>query len=171
MDFDDATGLLNAEDNLLFHDLSAGPTCDALTVQVDGAQVSERETTAETGDAEIDRILGPVRVIEPGPGSLRYTVEFAPCVAYLWRDESFVIPEEDEDFSLKLRRYDSSAFLDFIRASTFAADAAGYPLDHFAIVTLDAVIDVICREAPRVTAHMLSPDDPGPLPETPKDHG
>jgi hypothetical protein len=173
MNFDDATGLLNAERYLGFHGLQAGPAHGldegALSIQVDGADVSDREVAAGTGDAEIDRILGPVRAIETGPGSLRYTVRFTPCVAYAWRDESYVIPDRDEDFSLKLRHYDQSAFLDYIAASTFAADAAGYPLEHFALVTLDAVIDVICRDAPRITARMLDPDDPGPLPGGPSD--
>ncbi|MEJ6391416.1 hypothetical protein [Gymnodinialimonas ulvae] len=171
MNFDDATGLLNAERYLGFHGLRAGPAYGhddtALSIEVDGADVSGREVAAGTGDDAIDRILGPVRAIETGPGSLRYTLRFDPCIAYTWRDESYVIPERDEDFTRKLRHYDQSAFLDYVTASTFAAEAAGYPLEHFAIVTLDAVIDVICRDAPQVTARMLDPDDPGPLPGGP----
>ena len=35
--------------------------------------------------------------------------------------------------------------------------------------TLDAVIDVVCADAPRVRAQMLGPDDPGPKPGQPRD--
>ena len=165
---DDATNLLKAEQYLRFHDLCAGPSYDALTVQVDGAEVSDHEEPAGTGDAEVDRILGPVRAIETGPGCLRYTVVFADCVAYSWRDESYAVQEDEEDDSpTMLRHYTASAFLDYVRASTFAEEAAGFPLQHFALVTLDAVIDVVCAEPPEVTAEMLDPDDPGPLPERP----
>lgn len=170
MNPDDATGLLNAERYLLFHDLQAGPEFDGVILTVDAAEVTQTQTSAQTGDAEIDRILGPVRAIESAPGSLRYTICFAPCIAYTWRNESFVLPEKDEDFSLRLRRYGASSYLDFVRSSTFAEEAAGYPLEHFAVITLDAVIDIVCRDVPTVTAHMLDPDDPGTLPGLPSDH-
>jgi len=165
----DATGLLCAERYLRFHDLEAGPSFDAVTLWVDGAEVSEREEMAGTGDPEVDRILGPMHAIETGAGCLRYEITFENCVAYGWRDESYVVPEADEDVSTMLRRYDRSAYLDYITASTFAADAAPFPLQHFALVTLDAVIDVVCADAPRVRAQMLGPDDPGPKPGQPRD--
>lgn len=165
MNFHDATGLLNAESHLLFHNLVSGPDLERVTLRVEGAQTTDREIAAGTGDDRIDRIIGPVPDIQAGPGCLRYTLRFQPCITYAWRREHVVFPEQDEDGSLNLRHYERSAFRDYVAATTFAAEAAGYPLEHFAVVTRDAVIDVICREAPDVTAVMLDPDDPGPNPD------
>ncbi|MEM7723708.1 MAG: hypothetical protein AAF376_15250 [Pseudomonadota bacterium] len=167
----DATALLKAERHLRFHALRSGPDFAALTVEVDGAEVSDKTGPAGTGDPDVDRILGPVRSIETGPGCLRYSLVFDRCVAHAWRDESYAIPEPDEDFSTMLRHYDRSAFLDHVARTTFAADAAGFLLQHHAIVTLDAIVDVICAAAPQVTTRMLGPDDPGPPPGRPREHG
>lgn len=165
----DATPLLKAERYLRFHGLQAGPEFDAVTLWVDGAEVSDREEPAGTGSDEIDRILGPVRAIETGPGCLRYCITFHNCIAYAWRDETFALPERDEDFSTMMREKEASAFLDFVRASTRAEESFDGPLRHFCVATLDAILDVICPEEPAVTAEMLDPDDPGPLPGRPRE--
>lgn len=161
---DDATGLLKAERFLRFHDLQAGPAFDALTLWVDGAEVSDHEEAAGTGSAEIDRILGPVRTIETGPGCLRYRVVFHRCIAYAWRDETFALPEGDADGTATLCRHERSRFLDYVADATIAEETAGFALQHYALATLDAVIDVVCEDDPHVTAEMLGPDDPGPWP-------
>ena len=167
----DATALLKTERRLRFHDLRAGPSFDAVTVWVDGAELSDRTQPAGTGNADVDRILGPVRVVQTTPGCLRYEITFADCIAYAWRNESYALPEPDEDFGTMLRRYQHSSFLDYVSAATFAADAALGPLQHVAVVTLDAILDVVCPNDPTVTATMLGPDDPGPLPGRPIETG
>ncbi len=160
----DATALLKAEKHLRFHDLRAGPEFDAVTLWVDGAALSDTAEHAGSGNAGIDRILGPMRRVEAGPGCLRYTVTFLDCAVYIWRNETYTRPEPDEDYSTMLRHYERSAFLDFTKTATCAADVVDDPLQHFAVVTLDAVLDVLCPQPPQVTARMLGPDDPGPLP-------
>ncbi len=167
----DATGLLQAERNLRFHDLRAGAEPGSVTLWVDGAEVLDSTTPAGTGNDDIDRILGPVHPVEVVPGSLRYTVRFHRCVLYAWRDDAYALPEHDEDFSRRLRLYERSAFLDFAARATFAADALTEPLQHFALVTLDAVLDVLCPDPPRITAIALEPDDPGPAPKRPRETG
>ena len=148
----DATALLAAERWLRFHDLRAGPGFGAVTLWVDAADPSDTETPLGSGSARIDRIIGPVRAIGSGPGCLRYRIVFRDCVAWAWRDESYALPEEGEDFSTMLRRYRSSRFLDYCRNAGFAESMVDRPLEHFAVVTLDAILDVLCPDPPEVTA-------------------
>jgi hypothetical protein len=167
----DASGLLAAEEFLRFHDLRTAPGYSDLTVWVDGAERSDEPGTAETGNAGIDRMLGPVHRIDVVPGSLRYEVIFADFIAFQVRNESFVLPEPNEDFSTHLRRYEKSAFLDHVRATTMAEGLVDGPLMHIAVVTLDQVIDVATTVEPVITARVIGPDDPGKRPDLPDDHG
>ncbi len=154
----DATALLAAERWLRFHDLRAGPGFGSVTLWVDAAEPAQTETPLGSGSDRIDRIIGPVHAIESGPGSLRYRVVFRDCVAWTWRDESYALPEESEDHSTMLRCYRSSRFLDYCRASGFAEGMTDRPLEHFAVVTLDAILDVLCPESPEVTARPVPQD-------------
>ena len=154
----DATALLAAERWLRFHDLRAGPGFGVVSLWVDAAEPAEAESPLGSGSARIDRIIGPVRVIESGPGSLRYRIVFRDCVAWCWRDESYALPEDGEDTSTMLRRYATSAFLDYTRRTGFAESMTEAPLEHFAVVTLDAILDVLCPEPPEVTARPVPQD-------------
>ena len=157
----DATALLEAERWLRFHDLRAGPGFGTVTLWVDAAEPSEDKVPLGSGSARIDRIIGPVQAIEPGPDSLRYKVVFRDCVVWGWRDESYALPEEGEDFSTALRRYAASRFLDYARRAGFAEGMTDHLMEHFSVVTLDAILDVLCPEPPEVTARLIGHDDDG----------
>ncbi|MCC5984191.1 MAG: hypothetical protein JJU42_07490 [Rhodobacteraceae bacterium] len=154
----DATALLAAERWLRFHDLHAGPGFGAVTLWVDAAEPSDTQSPLGSGSARIDRIIGPVHAIESGPDSLRYRIVFRDCVAWAWRDESYALPEDGEDTSTMLRRYARSAFLDYTRRTGFAESMTARPLEHFAVVTLDAILDVLCPDPPEVTARPVPQD-------------
>ncbi len=157
----DATALLAAERWLRFHDLRAGPGFGAVTLWVDAAEPSEDMVPLGSGSARIDRIIGPVQAIEPGLDSLRYQVVFRDCVAWGWRDESYALPEEGEDTGTALRRYTVSHFLEYARRAGFSEGMTEHPMEHFSVVTLDAILDVLCPEAPEVTARLIRHDDDG----------
>ncbi len=162
----DATDLLSAERFLRFGGLAAGPEFDTVTLWVESAEISDGgDGEADgSGSALIDSLIGIPKEIETGPGCLRYCIVFRDCVTYAWRDESFAMPEEDDDHASPLRRHERSAFLDYVGRATTAQDSLEAPVLHFSVYTLDAVLDVACPEPPEVSAEMIGPDDPGPKP-------
>ncbi|MBE3640080.1 hypothetical protein [Mangrovicoccus algicola] len=168
-----AADLLTAERFLRFGGLEAGPEYDTLTLWVVSAEIAEDEEGDGSGNPLFDRIIGTPKMIETGPGSLRYCIIFRDCLSYAWRDESYALEEdafeesedrEDAGAPPLLRRHDRSDFLEQVTRRTGAADVLDVPVMHFAVSTLDAVIDVACLGLPEVTAEMLGPDDPGPKP-------
>lgn len=152
---------LAAERYLRFHDLRTAPGYSDLTVWVDGAVAEPERASAETGNADIDRAIGPVRRITTNEGQRRYEVVFTNVLAFSVRMENFVIPEENEDFTTPLRRYQQSRFLEFIEAATFVRQMQSEPIQHIAVVTMDQVIDVAVTEDPEVNAKIIGPDDRG----------
>lgn len=130
-----------------------------LIVTVDEASAEEDATPLETGDAQIDSVIGPALPITTRSGHRRFVVEFNPLV-HAVTDETYFNPELDEDFSSPLRRREESLFLDWARARThhLGNEAVG-PLSHLALVTLDVVIDVCTRSAPEITVITLTDAD------------
>ncbi|WP_415921044.1 hypothetical protein [Tateyamaria sp. SN6-1] len=75
-----------------------------LRIVVDGTRESDETEPPNTGDAAIDRAIGPARAISVLPGCRRYTVRFADVVAVQIRDESYATPEPGDTSTSPLRR-------------------------------------------------------------------
>ncbi|GAA4224271.1 hypothetical protein J4E08_00460 [Sagittula sp. NFXS13] len=156
----DATEVLKAERNLLFHELRSGPSRDAVTLWVDGAEVAEQPIPDAVRRDNFAAIPGPIHTIDSEPGCLRYRLMFTRCVAYQWRDEAYAEPEPSDDTEdSPLRLYPQSRYRAQVEAASFAHQVYQDPFHHFAVLTLDAILDVICRQPPRVTARVLTEAD------------
>ena len=99
-------------------------------------------------DAVRDTMLKGSRAIAPVPGCAHFTITFEEFVMFAVRDESFAKPEEDEDFSPKLRTHKHSTLLDYFKKSSREYWDIEGPVKHMSVVCLDRIVDVICRKDP-----------------------
>ena len=155
-DFAEAQRLFEGVGNLYLVGLAMAAD-QRLLVTVDEASREDRPQPLETGNAAVDAALGPAYPVTTRPGHRRFVVEFEP-VASAIRDESFAVPEDDEDFSSPLRRYSTSTFLDWVERGTFVQSDEG-PVRHVALVTFDVVIDVATQTLPEITVIRLTEAD------------
>lgn len=118
---------------------------------------AENELSAiETGDAEVDQVLGEGYAITSDPSFREFTITFESYVGFSIRDESYAKAVREEDYSKKLRSYSKSAFLDFIEKSTFAQEVRDEPILHFAVICSDHVIDVACAAPPTIESRSIA---------------
>ncbi|MGV3549890.1 hypothetical protein [Rhizobium sp.] len=111
---------------------------------------SSFNTVVDTYEKVREIVTENASLIEVSPASRRFVITFDRYLAFCARDETFTNPEENEDFSKKLRTYDKSKFLDFVRSSTWSLDDQT-SLSHHAIVCLNVVIDVVCAGQPAIS--------------------
>ena len=80
-----------------------------------------------------------------------YEIRFHRYIAYSIRNESYVSGDEAEEYSGRLLCiYSKSAFLDYVRASTFASDDYPGLYKHYGINCLDHIVDVASVDEPTV---------------------
>ncbi|MCK9688289.1 hypothetical protein [Scleromatobacter humisilvae] len=84
-------------------------------------------------------------------GSGVFQLHWTTCVAYPVRNESFVSTDRDEEFQGRmLVKYSRSRYLDFVASATFADGDHPGPLQHWGLICLNHVVDVVSSEAPSV---------------------
>lgn len=94
--------------------------------------------------------LGPSREITIEPESRRLDIEFGGVAASQVILESLATPAAQERSTPgRLRRYEQSAYLDFMRASTLLATLHEGQLTHYGLALADHVVDVVCGAEPR----------------------
>ncbi|MEM7089841.1 MAG: hypothetical protein AAF496_09725 [Pseudomonadota bacterium] len=146
----DYTSVLNSCPYIFLVSYEEAPDVLDLRLVVHEARAESKPTQIETGHAEIDQILGQGHAVTSDPSYRELTITFENYIGFSIRNESYVNPEPREDYSKKLRSYTSSAFLNFIRDSTFAQEYLDEPMLHFAVVCSDHVIDVACASPPTI---------------------
>jgi hypothetical protein len=119
-----------------------------LRIVVHEARAEKKLSQIDSGDAELDQVLGGSYAVKSDPSFKEFTIIFENYVGFSIRNESYVNPEPEEDYSKKLRSYPRSTFLDFIASSTFAQQVVNEPILHFAVVCADHVVDVACAAPP-----------------------
>ena len=155
-EFVKARALFTGVHGLVLHSLSQ-PGEGTTVVTVDEIAPDPEAEVAPSGDEKIDRMLRHATPLSTRAGHRRYVIAFeGPAV--MIRDESYAEGEEEEDFSSPLRTYVQSAFLDFVRESTFS-EAIDGPLTHVKLVTYDVVVDAAVRQVPEITVRRLGARD------------
>lgn len=81
------------------------------------------------------------------PDSRSFVLLWESYVALSVRDESFVIPDDDNPGGSFVERV-SSSYLRFIRETSIAVDVLQKPLRHWQIACLNHAIDVVSTVAP-----------------------
>ena len=152
---------LEAERALRLVSVTYDGVARTLRIVVDGTRVSDETARPDTGNTVLDNIIGTSQPIVVLPGCRQYTVAFEDVVAMEIRDESYAEVEPEDDFSKQLRHYPASRFLTHIRNSTFAEAVLNQRLEHWAVVTLDDVIDIATQagDVPTVSSRILTATD------------
>lgn len=122
-----------------------------LVIVADECRMQESPVTDFSGSEIVDRVLGEAYPIESRPDYRSFKITFDGYVAVSVINESFAQPENNEDYSKKLRRYENSTFLDYLKQTTFASDVYPGPFTHHCVVMNDHVINVACQDSPEVT--------------------
>lgn len=95
--------------------------------------------------------IADVRPIEVSPDSPRFEFYWDSYVAYAVRNESYWDKEAGEaEFSSHFYTRTTSAFLDYVAATTFASEDYPGPMIHWALDTLNRCLAVVSTEAPRL---------------------
>jgi hypothetical protein len=114
---------------------------------------------------------GPIEVTEVGEARRILPSETEPAfelvwfdyVAYAMRSESYARLEDGEEPSIEsLSLRTNSAFLAYVRASTFATDAFPGPLKHWSLDTLNHCLDVVSTSPPEIRLMDASEPRRGP---------
>ena len=96
--------------------------------------------------------LGEGRPIEISDASRSFEIWWDNYVAYAVRDESYWKAEEGEPrLADHLNRRYGSAFQRYVSETTFADNVYPGPLEHWCLITLNHMVDVISVGPPRVT--------------------
>ncbi|MDB5707614.1 MAG: hypothetical protein JWN66_4730 [Sphingomonas bacterium] len=112
-------------------------------------------TEGELGDLTSVDMAGTeisgARPIEMGPDSRKFEFYWDSYIAYVVRNESYWKKETGEaEFSSHFYSRTTSAFLDYVAATTFASEDYPGPMTHWALDTLNHCLAVVGIEAPRL---------------------
>ncbi len=157
-DQDSARAKLDACSHIFLTKLETGRRLD-LRIHVVEAREQEELIQIETGHEQLDAVLGKGHPIITRPGYSAFTILFKNYICFSVRDETYSIPEDDEDYSRRLRTYQKSAFLDFISKGTWASADHPGPFVHYAMVCDNHVIDVACESVPLIGHRILAADE------------
>jgi hypothetical protein len=118
-----------------------------LLIIIKAATISEKEEDLIIGDKN----LGPVRRIESdGPG-VEYELFFKTYGAYSIINESFSMPQDNEEWIGRLFRiYSKSNYLDYVRNNTIVDYTYDYnkELKHYGINCQHHTIDIVTISEP-----------------------
>lgn len=155
---DSARAKLDACHYILLTKLEATPSLD-LIVHVVEAKVQDHLVSAPTGINSIDDVVGPAYPIVTKEGCSAFTIVFEGYISFFVTNEFYSVPEDQEDYSRRLRTYKTSKFLDFVSKRTWALSAEFEPVVHFGIICEHHVIDVACASEPMIEHRLVTADD------------
>jgi hypothetical protein len=117
-------------------------------------QTSDSETLASfevRGSEDIYRLLETANRLIVSPDSAIFTIHFENYASFQIINETMSLLETAEDFSKKLRRYEKSRFLDYMKTATCAEDWLSDPVRHYGVICVDHVINVACVSDPIIS--------------------
>jgi len=96
-------------------------------------------------------LLGDARPIISNATCHSYELSWPSYIAYAVRNESYATVDDAKTYEGNwLRRYSTSPFLEFVDQSTWADPKHPGPFVHYAVITLNHVVDIASLEAPVV---------------------
>ena len=129
------------------------PSDNELVIRILEAVSGEDEIDANALDPlrEIREILRESKPIVHESGCRVFHLRWPTYIAYSVRNESYVTPDDYEDFEGRLFvKYSKSRYLDFVGSATFATSDYPGPFDHYGIYCLNHIIDVVSVSAPEI---------------------
>ncbi|MBY3383830.1 MULTISPECIES: hypothetical protein [Rhizobium] len=155
---DSAVAKLDACRHIFLAKLGTGPSLD-LRIFVVEARVQDELVSVGAGDRDLDAIFAEAHPLMTKEGYDAFTIIFESYVCFSVRNETYAIPEDDEDYSRRLRTHEQSAFLDFVSKGTWASSDHPGPFVHYAVICEDHVIDIACNSEPIIEHRIVTADD------------
>jgi hypothetical protein len=114
--------------------------------------IEEAKADGPPEDIEIlGKIISGSRPIESDESCRLFELIWPSYVAYTVRNESYTSWDESEEWEGNLfRLYSKSEFRDYVSRGTFATDDYPGPLQHWSLVCLRHVVDVIACVEPEM---------------------
>jgi hypothetical protein len=136
---------LNSCQHLFLREIGE-PAQNRLKLVIEEGVVSTETTSVNFGGSVI---AGCHKVIL-GKNSRLFEITWDSYVAYSIRNESYVVKDETEEYSLGnlARIYSKSKFLDYILGSTIASDEYPGPSQHVEIICECHIVDVVSTTIP-----------------------
>lgn len=153
-----ATTKLDACRHIFLAKLETGPSLD-LRIEVVEGRVQEEPVSIEIGDEVMEALLKEAHPILTREGYYAFRIVFENYICFSVRDETYAVPEDDEDYSRRLRKHERSTFLDFVSKGTWASSGHPGPVVHYAVVCDDHVIDVACNSEPTIEQRVVTAVD------------
>jgi len=153
-----ASAKLDACRHIFLAKLETGPSLD-LRIDVVEGRVQEEPVSIEIGGEVMEALLKEAHPIMTREGYDAFRIVFENYLCFSVRDETYAIPEDNEDYSHRLRKHERSTFLDFVSKSTWASSIQPGPIVHYAVVCDDHVIDVVCNSEPMIEHRVVTGDD------------
>ena len=147
---EEISAALNSCSDIFLVSYEEAPDTLDLRLVVHEARAEKPLSQIDTGNARLDQVLGEGFAVRSDPSFREFRITFENYVGFSIRNESYVNPEPEEDYSKKLRSYPKSTFLDYIASSTFAQQLMDESVLHFAVVCSDHVVDVACTAPPTI---------------------
>lgn len=154
MNFAEFMKRINAEKNLFLvelHEDESDENCLVVTASSSCERAVCEEDT-EGWSEDISRLIMSSRVLEADKTTL-YKLRFEQCIAYTVSNESYfddyIKTEGESGYSQKLRVYECSAFLDYVKQTTFAEQIHG-KYKHYRILCCNQIIDAAAFNEPYV---------------------
>ncbi len=126
-----------------------------LSVYVQEARKEAEPIPVKSGTKGFEKILEGSYPVTIRAGYGAFTILFEDYIAFSVRNESFAHTRVKEDYSLKLRIYNKSEFLDYVSEATFANFNYPGPFKHYSLVCANHVIDVACQTEPTVEHRII----------------
>jgi len=117
--------------------------------------VREAKTLSEEESKRRSSVKSPIegaRLIDVEEDSLTFVLTWESYVSYVVHNESYALhtPRDRIISGRYLRLFKTSAFLDYLSASTFASEDYPGPLMHVEVACLNHIIDVASVQPPTI---------------------
>lgn len=137
----------------LYLDEIREPSDNELVIRILEAVTGEDKIGKNTLDPlpEIREILRESKPIVHETGCRVFSLRWPTYIAYSIRNESYVTPDDYEQFEGRLFvKYSKSRYLDFVGSATFATSEYPGPYAHYGIYCLNHIIDVVSISTPEI---------------------
>jgi hypothetical protein len=134
------------------------PEENSLLLLIDEARASDTPEDLEIGDVTIQ----DTRRVEHDASCRVFELKWGSYISYSVTNESYANADDPQTYTgSRVRRYFTSAFLEYVRQTTFATKEYPGPFQHVAIICENHVVDIASVEEPQV--RLAKPGRPRPV--------
>lgn len=129
-----------------------------LTIHISEGRIQEESGVGAIESNNLGSILEKAHPVKIRKGYNAFKIVFKDYTSFAVRNESYIISENDEDYSSRLRVHQHSNFLNFISESTWLSSVDLESLIHYTVVCSDHIIDIATSSEPVIEHYLLDVD-------------